>query len=547
METNDHFSHIRVLTWAAVSTKPQDKYSIDDQLTLERRWCQDQRMEVVDELVVRGFSRDYWTLADVVHAASVDPEMTAFAQLQEHIRRRDFDVFLCFDVDRFGRTTSLVHEVIGRVTRDCNARVYTLFDGIWIDAENAPMIGSLKALKAQQDVDRLKRYRAQGMDNRAREGKTTTAHIALFQKRIRDERGVETAVVVDEDLRPLYTDLAALILRRVTWASMEQALFDEFGHGQHGKPYPLGTFRQLVLSPAWWGHSAIHYRAVRGRSMKTSDPWIWDEAIDPPQHVTLYRNRLPAVYSGEWAALGEQVRAELWRRYSVRGRAHPGETFRFHGLLACDECGYRLTTMRGSTSFRHVYLRCPTALDKRYREKRGIACSQHKHLRADRVETFVGLHIERLLDGDSTPIFDGTDDERMVERQLEQSRAQRARLKAQRDTLIDELSLIDADSRAAVRQTIEAKSAEIVQVEARIRQMEVGMLMTRDVRDERQRAITLLRENGGPAWLWQQPDGDIHQILSALFAGRVLVVRDGEITHTVPMAKSELLRGRNKP
>lgn len=533
----------RVISWAAVSTRIQDKYSIEDQLKLEREWIAKHGAKHVDELVVRGFSRDYWTLSDVVTAAKRDPDMEAFAKLQEHIRKRSFTVFLCFDADRFGRTQSLVHEVIGRITRDCDALIYTLFDGVWMDAESAPTIGTFKAYKAQNDIDRLRGYRATGMLNRAREGKSTTSHIPIFQKRIRDELGKEVALVINEDLRPLWTDLATLILQGVPWSVIEKELFEEFGHGNNGRPYFPDQLRRAVISPAWWGHSAIHFRGIRGESVVTSDPWIWDETIDPPPHVTIFRNCLPPVYGGKWQELGEQVKAELWRRYSLRGKARPAETFRFHGLLVCDECGYRLTASRGDRRYNKVYVRCPTAYDKRWQIRRDMFCSQHNSITDSEIEAFLTTHIRNKTANLPTWVFDDEGRDRNT-KQLDQEKHRLKRLNEKLDALVDELTSTHEKARPTFRKKIEATSAEITLVEKIIHELESDLTSALEAQNGKMEAFHTVKENGGTDWLWRQGGTLIHQLIHAMLGGMVLVVRDGKIKGAVPAPKNQLIRWR---
>src|SRR5262249_3640184 len=144
---------------------------------------------------------------------------------------------------------------------------------------------------------------------------------------------------INETHRQLYTDLATLILRGVPWNLMETTMFQEFGHGRNGKPFHHFYFRKIVLNFGFWGHAAINSHTMGDQRISGVGPWLWDEHIPAPPPTTVYRNRYPAVYSGEWAELGEHIKTELWRRYNLTGKAEAHNTFRFHGLLMCAECG----------------------------------------------------------------------------------------------------------------------------------------------------------------------------------------------------------------
>lgn len=526
-----------VLIWAAVSTKAQDRYSIEDQLKMMRAWCAERGVNIVDELVVRGFSRDYWTLADVVAAAGSDEDMAAFAQLQAHIRRQSFTLFLCFDADRFGRTTSLVHEVIGRITRDCNARILTLFDNTVIDAGNAPMVGTLKALKAQQDVDKLKEYRETGMHNRARDGKSTAGTPPLFHKRVRDERGREIGLAVNEELRSLWTDLATVILRGVAWDQVEDVLFEEFKHGVNGEPYRWTYMRHLVHHPSFWGHAAINYRLKGRRSTKSSDPWIWDESVAPPPDITVYRNTQPAVYTGE---LAEKVKEELWRRHRLKGKARSASTYRFSGLLVCEQCGYTMTKAVSGQG-QQIYMRCETQYA--HRKRRGVVCDNTTYIKSGVIQEYFNKRLAARLRGDSTELFEFASQAEQNELRIREHEKQLAILTKRLNSLVEELADAPQAARPVFRQRIEETSYAIDRSTEALNDIRDHQLSDLALASSQARLLSTLKEHGVP-WLWEQDETFIHQCLSAALAGNQLVILDGEIVGTHPERADRIRRKR---
>lgn len=544
MKTNDPRSDLStaiVLPWAAVSTKIQDKYSIEDQLRLEREWCKKHGATMLEPLVVRGFSRDYWTLADVVAAAAHDKDMEAFAKLQQHIRRNDFTVFLCFDADRFGRTQSLIHEVLGRITRDCSALVYTLFDGVWMDKDNAPMIGTMKAYKAQADIAKLREYHATGMDNRARDGKSTSSQMPLFHRRIRDERGKEAAIVVNEDLRALWTDIAVLILRGVTWGKMEQALFTEFGHGEDGKPYRPYTVHEWVTNPSWWGHATINseYRRRRNRGVA---PWVWDENVPPPPGIVVYRNRRPAVYSGEWVELGEQVKQQLWNWHKLHGRATHTNTYRFHGLFVCDICGYTLTM---TSNLGRRYLRCPLSSDRRLRA-RGGTCDQMGYINDGEMQLYFHNELERKVAGLPTTLFEEVAETESAERRIEEEKRRITKNESRIDAWQFELADATEHARERYRINIANASQEIEQSLQVIESLQSQVAFTAERKRAQVDNIKLYVEKGGASWLWTQSDTFIHQFLVGILGNNQLTVRDRKITGVIPIDSRQMLTRRER-
>lgn len=538
----------RFLLWGAVSSGKQDtpdKYSIDDQLAMGHALVKRYNGVVVDELVVHGFSRDFHTLADVITAADdKNREIIAFRRLKEHIDRRTFDVFVCYDADRFGRKSSLVHEVIGRITEDVGAVIYTLFDNFIMDDENSGVVGMIKAFKAQQDIKRLKEYREKGMDKRAQDGRSTTPRLPLFHRRIRDEvTGKEVAVVVDESYRPLWNDLAEVLLRGIAWDHVEQVLSAEYGHNNtDGKPYRAEFMRELVLNPSFWGHAAKNVHKLGKQSVRRRGPWIWDETVPPPEHVTIYYNRRQPVYGGDYAELGERVKVELWRRYQLYGKATPHSTFRFHGLLVCDECSYSLNKSVSARSPNNVYMRCET----RYRPHiRPLGCTTTRMIRASVIQVFFEEELQRYMEGLPSAIFGAVSKGEALTRQLEAAKQEHQKTKAQMTTLIQELSTAPEAAKMYFRNEINKLAQQVEHQERSITSLDRQENSLRTINNAEAHVRSKLRGKS-EGWLWNQPDIEIHQTLSALLGDKQVVVSHGEIVGAIPASAPGILMPRKR-
>lgn len=525
------------LIWAAVSSKPQDKYSVEDQLKLARDYCARHHIAVIDELVVRGFSRDYWTLADVVAAAAHDPDMQAFARLQDHIRRRSFTLFVCFDADRFGRTASLVHEVIGRITRDCGARIYTLFDATTMDADNAAMIGTLKAFKAQTDIDRIREYGKTGATNRAQSGKSAYGRTPLFHKILRDESGKEVAVIVNEDRRALWTDLAHVLLRGTPFTELERVLFEEFGHGKNGAPFVRQYLRKCLFHPAFWGHAATNRVRQNGRSHERAGAWVFDPAVEPPEGTRIYYNKFPAVYSGEWAELGEQVKRELYRRLSLQGKSIPQNTLRFSGLVLCDSCGSALSTVSNGRG--HLYLRCYVATRTRIVFNR--SCTDKSYLRYIDVQAWFDARLRVKLDNSADDLFADAENADLLIRQIDDLHRRIEQLTNRAGALVVELADAPETMRAIYRTQISAAADEIDAAQARIAGLQSKLAATAGASAAQAQFVTHLREHGLD-WFWSQPDTYINQQLAAILGNNRLVARGGQVIGVIPVTRQTLSR-----
>ena len=532
----------RVLTWSAVSSKKQaedDKFSIPDQIAMGRTIAARLDGELIDELVVRGFSRDYRTLAEVVSATS-DKDMDAFRKLHEHIQARDFDVFVCVDADRFGRKASLVLEIIDLITDDLGADMITYIDNMTMNDENSLTIGLLKAYKAQMDIKRMKENHRKGMNNRAAQNKLVGSNAPAFLRRIRDDAGKEIATVVNEDMRSLWTAIARVVLDRVRWEDVERVLFEQYQQGVDGQPLKRGAVYTWLMNPAWWGHNARNGRKHGDTWTRQLGPWIWDDRIDPPDDVLLFRHVRPAVYSGPWAELGDEVKGELWRRYRLRGKATTRDTFRFHGLLVCDGCGYSLNQSRSGVN-QHIYMACQT----RYRPARGVECPERRYIHADKVQAYFDAQFRAVLTEQPGELFainreaaaiqhSASDEQRTIARQTERLQA-----------LVMELADAPAAARAVYRQQIARLSEEIETMQHRVGEWRRDLSSRSALQVDQQRIIESLRKHGVD-WLWQQPDGVIHQYLAASLGDHQLVIKNGEIIGAIPAPNIRVVTIRRK-
>lgn len=521
----------RILTWSAVSSKKQaddDKFSIPDQIAMGRQIALGMGGVIVDELVVRGFSRDYRTLAEVV-SATHDKDMDAFRKLHEHIQARDFDVFVCVDADRFGRKASLVLEIIDLITEEMGADMLTYIDNMTMNDENSLTIGLLKAYKAQMDIKRMKENHRKGMNNRASQNKLVGSVVPPFLIRVRDDAGKEIATLVNEELRSLWTDMAKVILDRVRWEEVETVLFEKYGHGVNGKPLTRGAVYQWVTNVAFWGHNARNVKSRNGVHVRRRAPWIWDDSVDPPPGVLLFRHVRPAVYSGEWAELGNQVRDELWRRYRLKGKAPTYNTFRFHGLLVCDSCGYSLNQSRSQKND-HVYLACQT----RYRqEARGVECRERRYIHADKVQAYFDLELRKGVAGQPGELFDVNAKVSEVERSVDNEQRSIDRQTSRLQALAMELADAPPAARDVYRQQIARLSQEIEAMQQRVLEWKREASSRSHLHADQQRVLAVLKVRGVD-WLWAQSDGVIHQHLAASLGDNQLVVRNGEIVGAIP-------------
>lgn len=346
----------RCLIWCAVSSRAQnepDKISLPQQEADLRALAQQHNWQVVEVILVPGHSRryiDFHELADDAAREGID----AFYGLKQHWEKRDFDVLIVRDGERFARTQAL-HAYIAERTIAIGARIYSLQDG-WIDEQNYRMWIAMAGYKAAGDIDRMVRSTRQAMTARAERGLPTSSRIPLSHRLIRDPKtGKGLYLEVNEDKRRLWNDLAELILEGVAWEKIEIELYERFGHvNEDGEKYYANFMYRLVMKPVFWGHIARWHNNSQSKNGFKYGRWIYNDSEAVPDGTLIFRNTHPCVWNDE---LANRVRQELDRRsWYIRGKVVPAYTHGLSGLAVCGECGNFMSTFV-SKGYRGLY--CP--------------------------------------------------------------------------------------------------------------------------------------------------------------------------------------------
>lgn len=508
---------LRAIIWCAVSTEVQaddEKMSLPEQEREARELCAREGWRIVDVMVVPGHSRDYidiHELAADARRAGID----AFDRLLEHFKKRDFDVLVCRDSERFARTQSL-HSYIVESVIHIGARIYAYADRMsWVDESNFRMFIMVAGYKAASDIERLVMGRRRAMDAAVERGLPTTSSVILSHRIVRDDRGRAVAIVVNEEKRPAFEAAARLLLEGVGWREIETELFERYGYvDDAGKPYKRLAMYTWFHNPMFWGHSARHWRMD---SMRT-ETWVFDESEVPPPGVKLYRNRLPPMLTG---SLAEQVKSEMRRRnLMIRGNARPRRTQAFSGLCICQSCGYYMVYHgnKGYPGYKCV--------SRWWKDDLRPDCDNTLYIQEYAVRAWIDKRLRRMLQRNRARAF--LPDRRAEDRRraLDNARKELEKVEAQAERLInkqssapleltdmyDEQLVILADRRRILKHSISSLERERAKSE------------TRDA----EQAFETIRALGLEAF-WQLPGTRINQLLFALFGDTCLYVQDGEI------------------
>jgi DNA invertase Pin-like site-specific DNA recombinase len=503
-------TRLRAVIWCAVSTKAQadeDKDSLPNQEREARVLCQREGWDVAEVLIVPGHSRRKIDIHEVAYEMQ-QKGITAYSRLIELWKMSGFDILVCWDGNRFGRSQTLHSHVIER-TLDTGARIYVLTKG-WVDESNKRMFIAMDGYASSSEIDKLIAAREMGLDKRVARGLPAN-HIPLSHMAVRDKSGKILRIEVDESKRRLFDDLAALLLEGVGWGDIERELYGRFGHinPATGRMYAIHTFYVRIMSPSWWGNASRHHRHKTGE-------WIFDAACPAPSRVVIHYGTHPPVWDGEE---GERLKAELRRRFGIRGKTRPHHSHMFTGLLVCAGCGRKLIVRPTYRKTRvRIYWQCAMSW-KQYDR----LCSQGFLIRNDVIQGWVHDFLVRWLE-DSNPdlVQSGPDQAKHIaglEREIEQARKRLANLvEAQAGEDSYEIRRTYTDKIRAVGEQIDILKASLGSAQR--------MEESPDIVDERRRAYGELKAMGVDGF-WALPPNKINQLLHRLLGRSRILVRDG--------------------
>jgi DNA invertase Pin-like site-specific DNA recombinase len=506
---------LRALSWIAVSSGKQakdDKISLPEQQRLNRAVAAENGWEIIDELRVPGHSRRYidiHTCAADMRAQGID----AFDKLLAHWEARDFDVLICYASDRFARTQSLLAYVVEMTILECGAVIHSIQDGL-ITRQNLRMFVSMTGYKAASDMDRLREFAAKDRRKRAEAGKAISPKVPMSHRVVRDPvSGKDTGVELRAELMPMWLDLADLLLQGIGY----QRLPDEMRKRGHvradGSAFRAGQFYDLLRSPTFWGCSALNFRTKGGKFIGEAT-WLWDEATPPPPGVTLLRDKLPPVYTGELAA---RVRAELLRRHSMRGRASPQSAHPWTGLVRCGICGYRMGVVIKPSARQPLRgVRCDRTIPMQYYNEQ---CPNKGLVPDAEIRDFLTRKLVEWTQG--VPFVPSASDQ--PEQDLGAWAVQEsASVQSRIERLIIEQSSAPETVQHLYRQQIAQLSEQLATLRSRATEYELRVRERRADDERRQDVLKEIREIG-PADLWTLPGRKVNQLLHTLLYGYNLV------------------------
>jgi DNA invertase Pin-like site-specific DNA recombinase len=517
---------LRAVIWVAVSGLSQagdDKVSLKDQEDRARAKCEQEGWQITEVLRVAGFSRDYYDVREFADDLWDQQHNDAGYRLLDLWKKRGYDVLVCWDGSRFGRSQSM-HARVVEETSNMGAFIYVLRTQTRVDRQNQRGFISLDGYAAANELDNISSRRQGGMRGAAARGLPMAPRQPFFHKVDRNQYGKRQGLSVDPNKQMLAKDLAKVVINGTPWEKVEQVLLDQYGHAdpRTGKAYPVRYFRSVLLVPYTWGNSGYGYGRNYGM-------WAFDPDEQAPDGAVIFRNKFDPAFTGELAI---ELKAALRLRHEIRGRASPTKSFLFAGLIMCGECRSACVAApakSGKDRKKITYYRCNS-----HNRPGRFACSQRKHIREDRViaymerilpREFVIEHPELIFPDDSAAGMAAQTTLGILEKEQNS-------LETRIGVLIDEQTEAPIDVRPMYTTRIEVAAQRLAAIKREIRQIsrelpspEAKLQRRRSFEEARERAQNKI-EN-----LWKMDPREANRLLRGIMGEWRMVLYNGDIVH----------------
>jgi DNA invertase Pin-like site-specific DNA recombinase len=515
-------SQKRAVIWKAVSSRPQaeeEKVSLPEQERLAREWCEANGYDVVRILEVPGYSRRESDVVSVLEDYA-EQGIYAYHDLRKMWQNHDFDVLVAYSHDRLGRSNTL-HSWVMECIVMYGMQLFLIADGGFVDLEDFRYKLAIGGMMAATPIDRLVRASAAAKDKLTMQGLPIGGMIPISHKRVRDTQSGKTLrLELNEDMLPLFDNLATLLLEGVAYNFLSEELYRRYGHlAPDGKLYRHNQFFDLLYTPAFWGHMAKGYSTASNNG-NMRGAWVFDETVPAPAGVVVARNVVPAVYTGE---LAEAIKAEIYRRMAMTGNRKPDDTYRFSGLFICGVCGSGMSA-KSKPGYGRRGLICSRSFSRTVEKN----CTENKLVTHKYLQSEMDRLLRQLVEGTTPDIFKAEKQEDDALQRLNALRGQIQNLEQRLATLINEQSSAPNAARPIYRQQIERLSEQYERLNEESltlqRKIEEEAYVTR----EEIRTIDDLRKLTLECF-WKLPDREINQWLLRLMGKRKFVIINKQI------------------
>jgi site-specific DNA recombinase len=456
-----------------------------------------------------------WTVAEAyreVFSGARLYERPEFARFREALRQGAFDVFVCYDADRFSRNQTHVALLEEELER---AGVQLWFAKTGEKFENSAIgkfILNAKVFAAEIEREQIIERTQRGKRARVTQGRPLVGRCPLYGYEWNADK---TAYVIDPVAAPIVRRIfaqavAGKSLRSIALDLNREGIPSPRKYRDQGKCSGLwnpATLVDTLHHPAYCGRHAAYrtvYTNVKGMLRRRERPEA--EQIPLPSEIA------PAIVPGaDWEAI--QARLADNRLHASRNNRHPEMFLLRTGIVRCISCGRPMHCAQVNHRQGPVY-RCnrnslyrdcpdPVCMDAPKLDAEVWADVKRRLLQKDAVDLLLATEEKRLIQAGTADEDLATIDKAAVtiSRQQQNLAAAIANLPdqeaaapllAQLRRLADQKRSLDQE-----RRVIEAKAEELIEARARIGELRdwiatiAANLDTLDY-EERRRALTAL-------------------------------------------------------
>lgn len=519
---------LRIAIWRAVSSKRQAlKISLTEQERLAREWAAQQPdSEVVAVLSVPGHSRREADVLDLFEDYGAHNIM-AYHDLRKMWKAHGFDVLHAYDDSRFGRSATLATYVMEN-TLLSGASIY-YHEGGWLKQEGGFRYRiAVGSATSAGDVDKMVERAKMGKIERAKKGLINGSSPPLSHVVIRDPiNGKMLRLEVNESRRRMWDDLAEFLLKGIPWEFIGEELFKRGHANSRGLPFASAVLYKLVLNPTFWGNQALMHRDQEHPRRNERGLWVFDpNASRPPNTDMFYQTHSP-VYVGEQA---ETIQRELRRRsLIIKGKARPGHTRMFTGLIVCGGCWHTMQgIMRNNT---YHALRCGSRWERRGAQD----CQNIKGVNVKTVQAYFHVRIAKMLKGEPLPDFSDLNLDIEKQRQIDQLLLDIEQMNIRVRNAMNEQSLAKTeDLQNDYREQAKVLDTQRAALKQRLNDLQWEYEEQQHYLTDAKQALETIRNVGGADEFWKQETYLINQTLFNLMCNRQVVCFDGELKGTRP-------------
>lgn len=348
----------RFVSWVAVSSLPQaQKVSLREQKEINRRHIERHGGTLVADLEVPGESRDI----DLFEEAR--ERIPAYQQLHDLIKSGGFDVLVCLNRSRLGRTLALA-ETVAQLCRRARILIYETEsppDNLdFRDTYDDLLLGAIKSAGAQREIAEIQRRHAMGMMGKFQRGEFLSK--VPFGWRAEYDRQGKATIQVDEHAATIIRlVLVELFLDRGLGRPLIAEELNKRGYktatGKAWTPYNAGKLFDMVWRYA--GYAEIN-------AWSKHRPYARAKGDFPP---IITEDELHRILETRAARVG--------------ARGAVANTHRFSLMVWCTVCKKRMRLQQVFTrrkrldgsvvSYRHVVAGCR---HKPYHAKRFMTCAK---------------------------------------------------------------------------------------------------------------------------------------------------------------------------